>query len=260
MDLEDRIAIATPEGVELELQLAGLGSRFIAALVDSIIQGVMVIVLVVVTGVLSGGTPGLDALAFAIGAFLALFAYPIAFEVLNRGRTPGKALTHLRVVRDTGAAVDLPASAIRNFMRLIDGALLFYLPTAIFILATKRNQRPGDLVAGTLVVREPPVRGRPPVSADLAPNVAGAAVAAGWQQPPGAGWDVSAISDADLAAVRQFLARRQTLDGPAREALARRLADGLAAKLAGEPFVGSAEQFLEVLVQVKSARRSAEDS
>ncbi len=153
MELDDRVTIATPEGIELQLQLAGLGSRFIAGLTDLIIQIVLLVALALVTGAFSGGE-GLNATVYVIGAFLILFFYPIVFEMLTRGRTPGKRLTHLRVVRDTGAPDDLPASAIRSVMRIIDGPLLLYLPTVISILVTARNQRPGDLAAGTLVIRE----------------------------------------------------------------------------------------------------------
>ena len=249
MELEDRVTIATPEGLELEVQLAGLGSRFISGLADLIIQVLLVVILIVVTGVVSGGGR-LDELAAVIGVFLVVLIYPIAFEVLARGRTPGKRLTHLRVVREGGSAVDLPASAIRNFMRLIDGPTLLYLPTVIGIIATRRNQRPGDLAGGTLVVREEPLAEATattpaPPSAELLPS---------WES-----WDVSAVTDADIATVRQFLARRDSLEPRARSDLARRLADALAARVGGAPRAGSAERFLETLVAAKSRRQQAAD-
>jgi len=247
MELEDRVTIATPEGLELEVQLAGLGSRFIAGLIDLIIQVLLVVILLVVTGVFSGGGR-LDELVAVIGVFLLLLIYPIAFEVLERGRTPGKRITHLRVVRDGGSAVDLQASAIRNFMRLIDGPTLLYLPTVIGIIATRRNQRPGDLAGGTLVVREEPLAPARSTQTPAAPPLAS------WE-----GWDVSAVTDADIAAVRQFLARRDSLDPRARSDLARRLADGLAVKVGGAPQAGSAERFLETLVAAKSRRQQAAD-
>jgi uncharacterized RDD family membrane protein YckC len=246
MELEDRVTIATPEGLELDVQLAGLGSRFIAGMTDLIIQLLLVVVLVIVTGALSGGGR-LDLLAAVIGLFLAWFIYPIAFEVLARGRTPGKYFTHLRVVRQGGGAVDLPASAIRNFMRLIDGPTLGYIPTVISIIATRRNQRPGDLAGGTLVVREQP----------LAPIQGTETQARGPLLPSWESWDVSAVTDADIATVRQFLARRDSLDPRARGDLARRLAEGLAAKVAGAPREGSGERFLETLVEAKSRRQQA---
>jgi uncharacterized RDD family membrane protein YckC len=247
MELEDRVTISTPEGLELEVQLAGLGSRFIAGMTDLIIQLALVVVLLILTGVLSGGDR-LDLLAAVIGVFLAWIIYPIAFEVLARGRTPGKRFTHLRVVREGGSAVDLPASAIRNFMRLIDGPTLLYLPTVISIIATRRNQRPGDLAGGTLVVRDEPLVS---VRESQAPS---AQLMSSWE-----GWDVSAVSDADIATVRQFLGRRETLDAAARRELARRLAEGLSAKVGGAPRQGAAERFLETLVEAKSRRQQAAD-
>jgi uncharacterized RDD family membrane protein YckC len=242
MELDDRITITMPEGGDVELQLAGLGSRFIAGTVDLIIQLVVVIVLVLLTGAVSGGGH-LDLVVFVIGFFLLWFGYPIAFELLARGRTPGKRLTHLRVVREHGEAVDLPASVIRNLVRLLDGTTLLYVPTIVSILATKRNQRPGDLAGGTLVIRDAPVSSTktPPAAPSWASAVRG-------------DWDVSGVSADEIAAVRRFLERRETLDREARVTLAIRLADGLAAKVAGAPREGEAEEFLQTLVELKSER------
>jgi uncharacterized RDD family membrane protein YckC len=188
VELDDRITISTPEGVELELQLAGLASRFIAAMADGIIQLVLLVVLVLVTGV-TGGGHALDIVLFVIGVFLIWVVYPIAFEVLARGRTPGKRLTHLRVVRERGNAVDLPASAIRNVIRLLEGPVTLYIPMVISIVAT-------------LVVREEPrPRSEPATHVSVhAPNMIES-----WQD-----WDVTAVTDADIATVRRFLGRRET--------------------------------------------------
>ncbi len=247
MALDDRIAISTPEGLELDVQLAGLASRFIAGIADLIIQVLLVVVLVLVTGAISGGGSA-DTAAFVIAVFLVWFIYPIAFEVLARGRTPGKRFTHLRVVRDDGSAVDLPAAAIRNFMRLIDGLTLLYVPTIVSILATKRNQRPGDLAAGTLVVREEPAPAVRPPALPAVPDLI-----ASWQS-----WDMTAVTEADIATVRRFLGRRDTLENSARAELARRLAEGLSDKVAGAPHDGSAERFLETLVEAKSRGRQGD--
>jgi len=245
VDLDDRITIPTPEGVELDMQLAGLASRFLAGVTDLIIQLLLVVVLALVMGAVTGGGPA-DLAAFLVGVFLIWFGYPIGFEVLGRGRTPGKRATHLRVVREDGSAVDLQASAIRNFMRLLDGLIFLYIPTIIMIPISRRNQRPGDWAAGTLVIREQP---RPPVYAPSRPRAP--EMIESWQN-----WDVAAVTDADIATVRRFLERRDTLDGRARAELAKRMAAGLAAKVAGAPRDGSAEGFLETLVEAKSRRSS----
>lgn len=258
MQLDDRITIATPEGIELELQLAGLGSRFIAGTVDLIIQLLLTLALVLLTGDVFGGG-SLNAVALILGAFVIWFLYPIAFEVLNRGRTPGKMLSHLRVVRQNGAPVDLPASALRNLVRLVDGPLLSYLPTIVSIVVTTRNQRPGDLAAGTLVIREAPKpkgvapRSPAPPSPGPPPPAAPSIAVADTVLPA---WDVTAITPADLGAVRRFLDRREAFDPAAREQLASRLAGGLAAKVAGAPLpIDDEEGFLQTIVELKARRR-----
>ena len=113
--VQETLSISTPEGVSLELPLAGLGSRFVAL----------------------------------------LFAYPVAFELGAGGRTPGKRWSNLRVVSDDGSPVTFRGSALRNVLRLVDILPALYLVGTIAIFATRNNQRLGDLAAGTLVVREP---------------------------------------------------------------------------------------------------------
>ena len=240
MDYEDRITIPTPEGVSLEMTLAGLGSRAIAGGVDLVIKGLLVALVAVVLLALFGGL-GAAVLLPLLG--LLLIAYDVGFETLARGRTPGKRMTGLRVVRSSGRPVDLMASAIRNLMRIVDGLALSYVPTLICVLVTSRNQRPGDLAADTVVIRDRRAidRARP----------------AEVRQParPGAGalWDVSGVAPDELATVRAFLERREGLTPAARERLAGRLAGALRPRVAGAD-EADAELFLETLYDTKSAR------
>jgi uncharacterized RDD family membrane protein YckC len=238
MDLDESITISTPEGLLLRLQLAGLGSRFIAGVVDLIIQAILVVILALLAGA-AGVTSGAKGLVVLIGTFVIVFFYPVLFEVLGNGRTPGKRMSHLRVVRDTGSPVDLAASAIRNLMRLIDGPILLYLPTMVSVAVTSRNQRPGDLAAGTLVIREQSVKRR--AAAGREASAGGAA----------ARWDASAVTVQETAAVRRFLERRDSLERSARTELAQRLADGLRAKVTSAPRDLEPERFLEELERVK---------
>ncbi|HEV2998580.1 MAG TPA: RDD family protein, partial [Solirubrobacteraceae bacterium] len=162
MELEDRTRVGTPEGLELEIPLAGFASRFIARCFDIGVQIFILIALLVVIVVLelsggeagrvgvgggTGGGGGLAVAVFSIVAFAVSYLYNVLFEVLGQGRTPGKRMTHLRVVREGATPVDLPASLIRNLLRLLD-ELLFGLPALVSILLTKQNQRLGDLAAG----------------------------------------------------------------------------------------------------------------
>lgn len=238
MDLDESITISTPEGLLLRLQLAGVGSRFIAGVVDLIIQVILIVALALLAGATSASS-GFKGLVVLIGTFVIVLFYPVLFEVLAKGRTPGKRLSHLRVVRDTGAPVDLPASAIRNLMRLIDGPLLLYLPSMVSVAVTSRNQRPGDLAAGTLVIREQSARAR------------GRGGHAGADEIAPARWDASAVTVQETAAVRRFLERRESLERSARVQLAQRLADGLRPKVTSAPRELDAERFLEELERVK---------
>lgn len=257
MQYEDRITIPTPEGVSLELTLAGLGSRAISGAIDLTLKAVAVAVLLIVF-VAAVGDPGL--LVFVPLAGLTMLVYDVLFETLAGGRTPGKRMTGLRVARTSGGPVDLTASVIRNALRLFDGLALSYVPTVVSIIATRRNQRPGDLAADTVVIRDRRAIDRA-WSGDAAPYVppaeqrwpspsAGPAAAA---RSNGAAWDVSAIPAQDMATVRAFLDRRAGLTDAARARLAAQLDGALRPRVGGadEP---DPERFLEILYDVKRAR------
>lgn len=261
MDLDESITIATPEGLELRLQLAGLGSRFIAGAVDLIIMLALVAILAVIAGPVAGLSGGVSGVVYVIGTFAILLFYPILFELLNRGQTPGKRMSNLRVLRDSGTPVDLPASSIRNLMRLVDGPLLLYIPSIISIAVTSRNQRPGDIAAGTIVTREQPAAKRPRAAAAPPPPPGpGRPVGAGPQQAADASdtsaerWDTSAVTPQEVAAVRRYLERRESLERRARRELAVRLADGLRPKVSSAPPDLGAERFLEELERIKRTR------
>ena len=205
MQLDNRVTFATPEGVTLELVLAGLGSRFLARLLDTVIQLALIFALAV--GVNAAGSPGwVQAIAIVL-TFLVVFAYDIILETLNNGRTVGKLAAGIRVVGTTGEPVRFLASAVRNIARVLDFLPLLYLIGTISIVATQRGQRVGDLAAGTIVARDR-FPGLAHVPAPL--TVTPAAVAT---------WDVSAVSANELQAVRHFLDRRLELRWAARVVL-----------------------------------------
>ena len=237
MEYGDRFTITTPEGVALDLSLAGVGSRFIATMLDVLIQvSIGLAGLLIFSNLLDGGVL---TLVLSIGAFLLLFAYDVAFEVLAGGRTPGKRATGLRVVRESGAPVTFVTSAIRNILRLVDFLPAFYGIAMASVFLTRRHQRLGDLAAGTLVVRERlGGRGNEPT---IGPAVSRAAPA---------GWDISSVTSEDLAIVRAFLERRPRLTAGARNQLADDLANRLQAKVAGAPPLAP-EPFLEQLVAAR---------
>jgi uncharacterized RDD family membrane protein YckC len=241
MEYEDTRTIATPEGVELELRLAGVGSRFSAALIDFAIQGALVIAVVVIATLALGATAA--AVVSSLGVFFAFVVYDVLFEVRAAGRTPGKRALGLRVIMADGGPVTLRASAVRNTIRLVEGVATSYVPAILSILLTRDNQRLGDLAAGTVVGRE-------------AAPAGGSALAPPRELPERLqAWDVSAVTPQELAAVRSFLARRSGFEPGARADLAGKLAAGLAGRVSGPLDEQDPERFLEDVAEVKSSKR-----
>jgi len=238
---EDRLAIATPEGVEIELTLAGLGSRFIAAVIDLTIRLLPLIALWVL---LDPQRRALGAALFALAEFGIQFFYNVLFEVLGGGRTPGKRWTGLRVVRGGGRPITFVRSALRNILRLIDILPIAYAIGMSSIFVTSRNQRIGDLAAGTYVLRDRHGDRRSGEAPTPLPS---------FDIGPAVDWDVSAVSSSDVATVRAFLERRDTLDPTARASIAAELATRLRPRVGGaaEP---ANETFLALLVAAKAQR------
>ena len=247
MEYEDRIAISTPEGVEIELALAGLGSRFLARVLDTVFEFLVTAAgIAVIAGVGSaldngGEGPTGWGIALIIALLLVVFvAYDVLFETLAAGRTLGKRWTGLRVVRSGGEPVGLRTSFVRNVLRIIEGPFVWYAPAMVAILLTRRNQRLGDLAAGTIVIRDRS-------AATAAPS------AAERYEVDGAGaWDVSGVGADDLGTVHRFLARRADLTDEARGRLAAQLAARLRPGVAGAPDDLPPERFLEGVVAAKS--------
>ncbi len=272
MEYEDRITIWAPEGLALDYTLAGLGSRFLADLVDVAIR---VIVLGAVLAILEiAGAPSTVVLiVFVVGVFLALFAYDIAFEVWAAGRTPGKRWNGLRVLMANGQPVTFGPSAVRNLMRVIDIWATAMVVGSVSIIVTPRNQRLGDLAGGTIVVRErragairfgrtahgssappaPATAGRSTTDPSATPGSTTDPWAAERPVVP-AGIDVTAITASELATVRDFLARRDRLSRDARARVADTLAGTLSPKVGGlPPGRMNAERLLETIAAAKAA-------
>jgi Predicted membrane protein/domain len=167
--LTQTVDIETPELVVLSYTIAGLGSRVYAALIDLLICGVVMIAFLIGIVVLalhsaepltqpSASTAWAVALIILI-QFAILWGYYLLFEGFNDGQTPGKRFLKLRVVRDGGYSVGFSASAVRNLMRIVDLQPVFTYALGIgSVLFSKSGKRLGDIVAGTIVVRESLIR------------------------------------------------------------------------------------------------------
>jgi uncharacterized RDD family membrane protein YckC len=239
--LDDRVTIATPEGVSLELVLAGVGSRFMARLLDTVIELAIIIALAVGIGATSA--PGTVRAVARVLIFLVIFAYDVPFEIWNGGRTIGKTAAGIRVTGTDGDRIGFFSSAIRNIMRIVDFLPILYGVGVISIVSTRRDQRLGDLAAGTIVVRDrfPGVASSTPAPATVPVDAV-------------ATWDVSAISPDELTMIHQFLDRRLSLPLPVRAHFANELATRIAPKVAGAPYGAHPEYLLEGVVVAKQAR------
>jgi|HubBroStandDraft_4_1064222.scaffolds.fasta_scaffold00015_71 uncharacterized RDD family membrane protein YckC len=167
--MDRTLEVRTPESIAFHYELAGLGSRFLAVMVDQAIQ--ILIIAAIFAGLILAGSrlqaarhgPSAisDQLATSLAialivsiVFVVFFGYFIVFEAAWNGQTPGKKLLGLRVVRDGGYPVDFGASLIRNLIRVGEWIVGYYILAAISALISPENKRLGDLAAGTIVVRD----------------------------------------------------------------------------------------------------------
>jgi uncharacterized RDD family membrane protein YckC len=150
--------IITPENIPLELELAGLGTRVLALFIDIFCFGVLIIAYistVIALGAVVGSEIG-NVLIY-LGMFLLVFGYFIFFEVLWNGQSLGKRIMNIRVIRDGGYPITFYASVIRNLIRVADFLPIGvpFLPGALSVFFHPQYKRLGDMLAGTLVVKEP---------------------------------------------------------------------------------------------------------
>lgn len=244
MSFDDRISINTPEGLEIELNLAGLGSRIAASLFDALVLGVVLIL--AAFGIFGlADRLGSPLLAVGIGWLVLMIltiGYFVAFETFSNGRTPGKSIVGIRVVGLDGQPVRFGPSLVRNLLRLVDLFPAFPVLGAISILVSDRNQRIGDLAAGTLVVRR-----------EHSASTDGLVPAA--LDPAAARWDVSGVRDFDLELARRFLGRRDDLVPEKRAEHARAIAERLRERVPGLPDDVTDEWLVEQVSAAKVARR-----
>ncbi|MDX1658860.1 MAG: RDD family protein [Nitriliruptorales bacterium] len=231
----------TPEGVALRHEHAGLGSRSVALLVDGVLQGlVTVAVLLVADQANLQPPPGIAiAVVVAVVYFLHL-GYFVVFEAAWEGRTPGKRLARLRVVRVDGQPLGWTGSLIRNLLRLVD-SLLFYGVGATVMLVSRDDQRLGDLAAGTIVIHEPgkeSLRDAPP------------ATAATWVGRV----DVGGVTEREYALARSYLQRRSSLDPEARQRIANEVAATLRTRAIGVPDDVAPDEVIETVVAAVRSR------
>jgi uncharacterized RDD family membrane protein YckC len=162
--------VATPEGIEITLRVAGPVPRALAYVLDLLVRAAIMLVVAIAVSVL--GRFGLA--IFLLTAFLLEWLYPVFFEVLASGSTPGKRAVGLLVLNDDGTPVRWPGSLTRNLLRALDFLPFMYFTGFCAMVANRDFKRFGDLAANTLVVYrdKAPATGRIPDAVAVAPLIA----------------------------------------------------------------------------------------
>ena len=246
-DYRQRLLVETPEHVTLDLEIAGIGSRALAALIDVLILVGCALGAVILMGIVAGfgvtiGSIG-GAVLLLVG-FAAWNGYFILFEGLRQGQTPGKRFVGIRVVGDTGNAVGLGAAVARNLLRIADFLPPPYLIGALLVALHPRGKRLGDIVAGTVVARD-----RPAEAAARAPSRARQREAPALVQIP-------ELTDGEFHVLAEFANRQGQLAPPARA----RLAAAIAARMAEHPAPPGVTQLDHLLELFRLERERREGS
>lgn len=247
----DKLTIETPEQTALEFAIAGIGSRFLALALDTLIQMLIGFIAGIgggmAIGLISAAMPkaGIWGAAILILFFFLLyFGYFALFEIIWNGQTPGKRKAGIRVIKDSGRPLTPAESIGRNLMRIVDWLPAFYAVGMVSAILTKENKRLGDLVAGSLVVRESSFSTLKP-----AWQTGEAPVAPGFS-PMGA----DRLSPEECALIDSYLNRRLDLEPYLRFRMANEILGRLKSKLA-LPAEGklSSDRILEALAYERRA-------
>jgi uncharacterized RDD family membrane protein YckC len=275
----DMHRVDTPEQVDLEYSVAGIGSRFVAVMLDSLIIFAFFFaeILVVVTlgaassvaasaGGFTAAMKWLVALVVFVN-FVVVWGYFALFEAYWHGQTPGKRVMKVRVIKDSGRQITLFEALARNLLRVVDYLPAGYLAGLITMLCNKRSQRLGDLVAGTMVVHERMDEASLLYQTSttlMAPEGfsaqgIGRETVLPWGTPVAAMFPADAVaklSGQDLMVIETFFARMLDLPLETRAAIAYRMVAQMAAKMGVAVPEGNPERALESMAyQMRSSGR-----
>ena len=240
IETEETLIIETPERVPLAFALASIGNRFLAVAIDHFIQYFTMFVVAYAFLSLSGigdmntidraeffdELPKWTIAIMIIALFLIFAGYFVVFEWLWNGQTPGKRLLKLRVIREDGRPITLWEALARNLLRIFDAVPGFVLPVysigLIVIFLSNRDQRVGDLFAGTVVVRER--LDDAPTFQETFSNPIADAASRRVQKLTQFQADIRPITESEIEVVETFLRRRWDLSDQQRIWMAWRVA------------------------------------
>ena len=227
---EDVLIIETPERVHLHFALASIGNRFLACAIDHTIQGVTTALMVIAFLALANYSSFGDRLKTApnwvyavliLILFLVVSGYFAFFEWAWRGQTPGKRWLKLRVIREDGRPVTFWEATVRNLLRCLDMMPAFYSIGLISVFVSSIDQRVGDLVAGTVVVREREAEA-PAFAQVFAAPISDPAVRRAFPPVDFTG-SINNLTEVQIEVVETFLRRRWDLGDAARQWMAWRV-------------------------------------
>ena len=255
---EEILVIETPERVPLHFALASIGNRFLACAIDHTLQvlalGLIGIAALILANfsVIQRGLEGAPKWVYAISIlilFLIFSGYFTFFEWLWSGQTPGKRWMKLRVIREDGRPITFWEAAVRNLLRSLDMMPFpFYSVGLISVFSTNRDQRMGDMVAGTVVVREREAEA-PAFARVFATPVSDPALRRSFK-PVDFNASLSSLTESEIQVVETFLRRRWDLSDVPRQWMAWRVSLPILYKLRPTYDVNSFtyEGFLEELL------------
>lgn len=272
---EENLFVDTPENITFGYEIAGIGSRFLAALVDTtiilLLQILVNMVLIMVLakgadlkGMLSSGDFLTSSASWVIAlmgliSFFFFWGYYIFFEMLWNGQSPGKSLAKLRVIRADGTPITLTESIVRNLVRLIDFLPIYYGIGVVSMFINNQSRRLGDLAAGTLVIRESAEKltlkslgvvdlHLPAASSNAAPTLDAASQK----------YALERLTQQDIQMIESFLARREGLNN--RKALARQLADSVLSRMGIAEAERQTSGVEDTLVDILQAYRAKQNN
>lgn len=250
MPIFRRVKFSTPESIELEFTLAGIGNRTWALLIDYQVLGLTIAVFIIVWTTISiqltdlwisifgsQTTQWLLAIAFFV-LFVIYSGYFVFFEALWQGQTPGKRFAKIRVIRDDGKPVGLPQAALRALLRPVDDIL--FIGVFLIMLGSK-EKRLGDIVAGTIVIQNQ----QPLASSTIVISEPGKSYSKELLETA----DLSQMLPDDFAVISEYLRRRVAMSAKAKTDLSLKLAKQVKEiiHLENIPSNTSADIFLEAI-------------
>lgn len=254
-----QVTVVTPENIALTLEEAGIATRFGAFLIDIVLQLALTLACCIITGILVAIFEKtlvgniLGALIIA-EIFLVWFGYFLFFEAVWNGQTPGKRVFGLRVMRDGGYPIDLFTSSTRNLIRIADFLPMGYLLGAVVVLVHPQYKRLGDIVAGTVVIKERMVDPRAAFRTGPSnPTAIGGL-------PPTVNSPFETLTSGELLLLRRFVLRRWEMTPDDAERLAYRLIVPLIPRLNLTFVAGAAPRYADLAstLVANADRREAE--